>query len=93
MELIGKEIVVKAMDFKSMELVEKVVKLTNVLDGPGADRRDYVTVEGLQDWEVDMPLEDFIKMVVEVLDSPFGDDLGPDTRTQEQQMIDTMGAM
>jgi len=66
MDLIGREIVVKAMDFKSMELVEKVVKLTSVLDGPGADRRDYVTVEGMQDWDIDMPLEDFIKMVVEV---------------------------
>jgi hypothetical protein len=66
MDLIGKLFVVKAMDFKSMELVEKVVKLTNILDGPGADRRDYVTVEGMQDWDIDMPLEDFIKMVVEV---------------------------
>lgn len=64
MDLIGKLFVVKAMDFKSMELVEKVVKLTNILDGPGADRRDYCTIEGMQDWDIDMPLEDFSKMVI-----------------------------
>jgi len=64
MDLIGKLFVVKAMDFKSMELVEKVVKLTDILDGPGADRRDYCTIEGMQDWDIDMPLEDFAKMVI-----------------------------
>lgn len=64
MDLIGKLFVVKAMDFKSMELVEKVVKLTNILDGPGADRRDYCTIEGMQAWDIDMPLEDFEKMVI-----------------------------
>jgi hypothetical protein len=66
MELIGKQIVVNAWEPVAGS-VEKTVTLTSVLDGPGADRRDYVTVEGLKDWEVDMPLEDFIKMVVEVL--------------------------
>jgi hypothetical protein len=66
MELIGKQIVVNAWE-PAVGSVEKTVTLTSVLDGPGADRRDYVTVEGLKDWEVDMPLEDFIKMVVEVL--------------------------
>ena len=64
MDLIGKLFVVKAMDFRSMELVEKVVKLTNILDGPGADRRDYCTIEGMQAWDIDMPLEDFEKMVI-----------------------------
>jgi hypothetical protein len=64
MDLIGKLFVVKAMDFKSMELVEKVVKLTNILDGPGADRRDYCTIQGMQAWDIDMPLEDFEKMVI-----------------------------
>ena len=66
MELIGKDIVVNAWDRVAMNTVDKIVKVTGVLDGPGADRRDYVTVEGLQNWEVDMPLEDFIKMVKEV---------------------------
>lgn len=64
MDLIGKLFVVKAMDFKSRELVEKVVKLTDILDGPGADRRDYCTIEGMQKWDIDMPLEDFAKMVI-----------------------------
>jgi len=66
MELIGKQIVVNAWEPVAGS-VEKTVTLTSVLDGPGSDRRDYVTVEGLQDWEDDMPLEDFIKMVVEDL--------------------------
>jgi hypothetical protein len=64
MEMIDKLFVVKAMDFKSMKLVEKVVKLTNILDGPGADRRDYCTIQGMQAWDIDMPLEDFEKMVI-----------------------------
>ena len=66
MELIGRDIVVVAWDRVACDMIEKTVKVTGVLDGPGADRRDYVTVEGLQNWEVDMPLEDFIKMVKEV---------------------------
>lgn len=61
---IGKMFLVKAMDFKSRKLVEKVVKLTDILDGPGADRRDYCTIEGMQSWDIDMPLEDFSKMVI-----------------------------
>jgi hypothetical protein len=40
---------------------EKEVRIVDILDGPGADRRDYCTVEGIQDWEVDMPLENFLK--------------------------------
>lgn len=50
----------KTLDLKTMETVEKEVRVTNVLDGPGADRRDYCTVEGIHDWEVDMPLENFL---------------------------------
>lgn len=41
--------------------VEKEVRIVDILDGPGADRRDYCTVEGLEDYEVDMPLENFLK--------------------------------
>jgi len=66
MELIGRDIVVVAWDGGHHGMIEKTVKVTDVLDGPGSGHRDYVTVEGLQDWEVDMPLEDFIKMVKEV---------------------------
>lgn len=61
---IGKMFVVEAMDFKRSEIVKKVVTLTDILDGPGADRRDYCTIEGMQDWDIDMPLEDFEKMVI-----------------------------
>jgi len=50
----------KALDMKTMETVEKEVRVTSVLDGPGADRRDYCIVEGIYDWEVDMPLENFL---------------------------------
>ena len=41
--------------------VEIEVRVTDILDGPGADRRDYCTVEGLEDWEIDMPLENFLR--------------------------------
>ena len=51
----------KTLDLKTGEPIEKEVRITNVLDGPGADRRDYCVVEGIQDWEVDMPLENFLK--------------------------------
>jgi len=67
MELVGKSFIVEDLDLKTQEIVDKVVTLVDVLDGPGADRRDYCTVEGLQDWEVDMPLENFIKMIKEIL--------------------------
>ena len=67
MELVGKSFIVEDLDLKTQEVVDKVVTLVDVLDGPGADRRDYCTVEGLQDWEVDMPLENFIKMIKEIL--------------------------
>lgn len=63
-DMIGKMFVVEAMDLKRMELVKKVVTLTDILDGPGADRRDYCTIEGMQAWDIDMPLEDFEKMVI-----------------------------
>ena len=55
------DFVMKAIDLETMELVDKVVKVTNILDGPGMDKRDYCTVKGLQDWEIDMPFEDFLK--------------------------------
>ena len=51
----------KTLDLKTGEEIEVEARITNVLDGPGADRRDYCVVEGIQDWEVDMPLENFLK--------------------------------
>ena len=41
--------------------VEKEVRIVDILYGPGADRRDYFVVEGLEDYEVDMHLENFLK--------------------------------
>jgi len=54
-----------AMKFchKALGLVKVDIKMTGMLDGPGHDNRTYCTIEGLQDWEVDMPLEEFVKMV------------------------------
>ena len=50
-----------ALDLKIMETVEKEVRVVSILDGPGADRRDYCVVEGIYDWEVDMPVENFLR--------------------------------
>ena len=50
-------------DLMTRELIKVDVKMTDMLDGPGHDNRTYCTIEGLQDWEVDMPLEEFVKMV------------------------------
>jgi hypothetical protein len=60
-EMIGKQFVMEGLDLKTRENVEKIVTLTDILDGPGADRRDYCMIEGYYDWEVDMPLENFLK--------------------------------
>lgn len=51
----------KTLDLKTMETVEKEVRVVSILDGPGADRRDYCVVEGIYDWEVDMPVENFLR--------------------------------
>ena len=50
----------ESLDCKTGQMVEKEVFVTDLLDGPG-EAGDYVTVEGLQDWEIDMPFEDFLK--------------------------------
>jgi len=51
----------KSLDLKTMETIEKEVRVVSILDGPGADRRDYCVVEGIHDWEVDMPVENFLR--------------------------------
>jgi hypothetical protein len=61
-EMIGKQFIVEGLCLKTRKQVEKIVTLTGILDGPGGDRRDYCTIEGYYDWEIDMPLENFIKM-------------------------------
>jgi len=50
----------KTFDYKTGEEIEKECRVTGVCDGPGADRRDYCFVEGIEDYEVDMPLENFL---------------------------------
>ena len=50
-----------ALDLNTGETVEKEVRVVSILDGPGADRRDYCIVEGIYDWEVDMPVENFLR--------------------------------
>ena len=60
--MIGKQFIVEGLCTKTFKQVEKIVTLTDILDGPGSDRRDYCTIEGYYDWEIDMPLENFIKM-------------------------------
>lgn len=62
-DMIGKQFIVEGLCLKTREQVEKIVTLTNILDGPGSDRRDYCTIEGYYDWEIDIPLENFEKMV------------------------------
>jgi hypothetical protein len=60
-ELLNTEFLFPALCMKTFETIMKPVRVVGVLDGPGADRRDYCTVTGLQDWEIDMPLDDFLK--------------------------------
>lgn len=50
----------ESLDCKTGQMVEKEVFVTDLLDGPG-EAGDYVTVEGLQDWEVDMSLTNFLR--------------------------------
>jgi len=60
-DIIGKQFVMEGLDLKTGKNVEKIITLTDILDGPGADRRDYCTIEGYYDWEIDIPLENFLK--------------------------------
>ena len=46
-------------DLDTGVMIEKEVHVTDCLEGP--DGSDYVTVEGLQDWEVDISLRNFLK--------------------------------
>ena len=60
-ELLNTEFIFPALCMETFENIMKPVRVVGVLDGPGHDRRDYCTVRGLQDWEVDMPLDNFLK--------------------------------
>ena len=60
-DIVGKIFVMDGVDLKTGKEVEKFVKVTGILDGPGADRRDYCTIEGFYDWDIDIPLENFLK--------------------------------
>jgi len=68
-DIIGKVFVMDGLDLKTGEQVEKFVKVTSILDGPGSDRRDYCTVKGFYDWELDIPLENFLKQARPVVDA------------------------
>ena len=46
-------------DLDTGAMIEKEVHVTDCLEGP--DGSDYVIVEGLQDWEVDVSLRNFLK--------------------------------
>ena len=50
----------ESLDCKTGQMVEKEVFVTDLLDRRG-EAGDYVTVDGLQDWEVDMSLENFLR--------------------------------
>ena len=58
-DLIGKQFIMKGLDLKSRKEVDKIVTLEGILDGPGSDRRDYCTISGYYNWEIDIPLENF----------------------------------
>ena len=60
-EILNTEFFLPVMCMETFTEVMKPVRVTCVLDGPGADRRDFCTVTGLQDWDVDMPLENFLR--------------------------------
>ncbi len=60
-DIVGKVFVMDGLDLKTGKQVEKFVMVTSILDGPGSDRRDYCTVKGFYDWELDIPLENFLK--------------------------------
>ena len=49
----------ESLDCETGQMVEKEVFVIDCLEGP--DGSDYVTVEGLQDWEVDVSLRNFLK--------------------------------
>ena len=74
-DIIGKVFVMDGVDLKTGEQVEKFVKVTSILDGPGSDRRDYCTVKGFYKWDIDIPLENFMKQArpVEVDDEDEAD--------------------
>ena len=58
-ELFNNTWIYLTFDLESGAMIEKEVHVTDCLDGP--DGSDYVTVEGLQDWEVDISLRNFLK--------------------------------
>jgi hypothetical protein len=62
-DMIGKQFIVEGLCLKTRKQVEKIVTLKGILDGPGSDRRDYCIIEGYYDWEIDIPLENFEKIV------------------------------
>lgn len=59
-QIINQTWIMSGLDLKTLKTVEKRVKVTGILDGPGSDRRDYCTIEGYYDWPIDIPLENLL---------------------------------
>ena len=49
----------ESLDCETGQMVEKEVFVIDCLEGP--DGSDYVIIDGLQDWEVDMSFENFYR--------------------------------
>lgn len=60
-EIVNNTWIMEGLCMKTLKRVEKEVRVTGILDGPGSDRRDYCTIEGWYDWEIDIPLENLLK--------------------------------
>ena len=59
-DIINKSWIMDRIDWNTGKKVAKTVKVTAIIDGPQSDPRDYCIIEGLEQWEMDIPLENFI---------------------------------
>jgi len=59
-QIINQTWIMSGLDLSTGQTVEKRVTVTDILDGPGSDRRDYCTIEGYYDWPIDIPVENLL---------------------------------
>ena len=59
-DIIKKSWIMDRIDWNTGKTIAKTVKVTAIIDGPRSDPRDYCIIEGLEQWEMDIPLENFI---------------------------------
>ena len=59
-DIINKSWIMDRIDWNTGKKVAKTVKVTAIIDGPQSDPRDYCIIEGLEAWEMDVPLVNFI---------------------------------